>query len=256
VAVRKRPPLAGRLVAALLAAIGVVWAWLASPAGAQDAPVPREAIEQVVRDYLLRHPEVVIEALQRAEAQRREAARQRTRQAVLARRQELLHDPASPVGGNPAGSVTVVEFFDYRCPHCRRMAPVLKALLAEDPGIRLVFKEWPILGPDSVVAARAALAAAHQGRYVDAHDRLMGEPGSLTAARAVRALVELGLEEGRLRVDMERPEVAAALGRVAVLAEALGIDGTPALVVGDELVIGAVDLDTLRALVTRARQGR
>jgi protein-disulfide isomerase len=236
--------------------MGAAWTGLPAPARAEEPATSREAIEEIIRDYLLQHPEVVTESLRRAEEQRRDAAHRRAQEVVRTRREELLHDPGSPVGGNPAGTVTVVEFFDYRCPHCRRMAPVVRALAAEDATVRLVFKEWPILGEESVIAARAALAAAAQGRYVEAHDRLMRASGPLTAPRVVQTLVELGLDEARLRRDMEGPEVAATITRAHALAQTLGLDGTPAFVVGDDVIMGAVDLDTLRTLVARARQGR
>lgn len=240
--------------AALLVALGVATALGAASARGETPAVPREAIEQVIRDYLLSHPELIIESLRRAQAREREAARAQARAAVQAHRQALSHDPGSPVGGNPAGDVTVVEFFDYRCPHCRRMVPVIKALLAEDPRVRLVYKEMPILGEESVVAARAALAARGQGKYAEAHDRLMAESGPLTPAAVVAALAGVGLDPERLRADMDAPEVVTLIRRELALAQALGIDGTPAFVVGTELVIGAVDLGTLRDLINRARR--
>jgi len=243
---------AARSVGVLLLIGGAIG--IAPPEAMAQPAVPREAIEQIIREYILQNPDLVIEALQRAEQQRREAARQRSRDAVQARRSELLQDPASPVGGNAAGDVTVVEFFDYRCPHCKRMAPVLKALVSADPGVRVVYKELPILGEESVIAARGALAALAQGRYIEAHDRLMAEAGPLTADRVVTLLGALGLDAARLRADMARVDPAAAFGPTLSLAEALGIEGTPAFVVGPELVVGAVDIETLRALVRRARQ--
>lgn len=248
-----RPPsMLLRVGAGLLVALTVI---LFGTTGATpQPPVPREAIEQIIREYLIQNPEVIVEALQRAEQQRRETTRQQARDSVQARRPELLQDPGSPVGGNPTGDVTVVEFFDYRCPHCKRMAPVLKALLSLDPDVRIVYKELPILGDESLAAARGALAARAQGRYLEAHDLLMAEAGPLTAPRVVTLLAGLGLDEARLRTDMESSELVSAFGRTFALAQALRIDGTPAFVVGSELVVGAVDLETLRALVLRARQ--
>jgi protein-disulfide isomerase len=225
-----------------------------SPAWAQTPATPREAIEAIIREYLLDHPEVIVESLQRAEQQRIEAARAERRAAVQARRRDLLEDPDSPVGGNAAGDVTVVEFFDYRCPHCRRMAPVVKALLAEDRGVRLVYKELPILGEESVLAARAALAARGQGKYVEAHDRLLTETEPFTRTTVVATLVAIGLDGERLRTDMDAPEITTLIGRELSLAQALRIDGTPAFVIGGELVVGAIDLGTLRELVRRARR--
>jgi protein-disulfide isomerase len=241
-------------VAVLVAALAIPACAGGGVAWAQVPAVPREAIEQVIRDYLLNHPEVIVESLRRAEQQRREATRAQARVAVQAHRQELLQSPDSPVGGNPTGDVTVVEFFDYRCPHCRRMASVIKALLAEDRGVRLVYKEMPILGEESVLAARAALAARAQGKYTEAHARLMAEAGPFTPVGLVATLAAIGLDGDRLRADMDAPEIATLITRELALARALGIDGTPAFVVGGELVVGAVDLGTLRDLVGRARR--
>jgi protein-disulfide isomerase len=240
--------------AVLIAAVAIAVCVGGGTAWAQAPAVPREAIEQVIRDYLLNHPEVIVESLRRAEQQRREATRAQARMAVQAHRQELLRSPDSPVGGNPAGDVTVVEFFDYRCPHCRRMASVIKTLLAEDGGVRLVYKEMPILGEESVLAARAALAARAQGQYAGAHERLMAEAGPFTREGLVATLAAIGLDGNRLRADMDAPEIATLITRELALARALGIDGTPAFVVGAELVVGAVDLGTLRDLVGKARR--
>ena len=240
--------------AALIAALAIAPGLDGSPAGAQAPAIPREAIEEIIREYLLSHPDVIVESLRQAEQRKREAAQAQARAAVQAHRQGLLQDPDSPVGGNPAGDVTVVEFFDYRCPHCRRMVPVIKTLLAEDRGVRLVYKELPFLGEESVLAARVALAARGQGKYVEAHDRLMVEAGPFTRAAVLATLAGIGLEGERLRADMDAPEIGTLIGRELALAQALGINGTPALVVGGELVVGAVDLGTLRDLVSRARR--
>ena len=159
------------------------------------------------------------------------------------------------MGGNPAGDVTVVEFFDYRCPHCRRMAPVIKTLLTEDPRVRLVYKELPILGEESVLAARAALAARGQGKYVGSprpphgRDRAPHEGVGRRDARGDRP------RPGDASAPTwTRPRSATLIGRELALAQALGIDGTPAFVVGGELVVGAVDLGTLRDLISQARR--
>jgi protein-disulfide isomerase len=135
------------------------------------------------------------------------------------------------------------------------MVPVIKALLAGDPQVRLVYKELPVLGEESTIAARAALAARRQGKYAEAHDRLMAETGPLTRDTVLVMLKAIGLDGDRLAADMDGPQVATVIARELALAQALGIDGTPAFVVGDELVVGAVDLATLRELISRARRG-
>jgi protein-disulfide isomerase len=252
-AARRRHPPARRGIG-LVVSLAITFGLGSISARAQAPAVSQEAIESIVREYLLSHPEVIMESLRRAQEREQDASRAQARLAVQTQRQALLQDPESPVGGNPAGDVTIVEFFDYRCPYCRRMAPLVKILLAEDPGLRLVYKELPILGPESVLAARAALAARGQGKYLEAHDLLIGASGPFTPESLVTLLAGIGVDGDRLRADMEAPQIAGLLRRELALAEALRIDGTPAFVVGSELVVGAVDIATLRDLVSKARR--
>ncbi len=244
------------LVTGLVVLIAAMAAGLAGPV-AQAAEPPgelsREAIERIVREYLLEHPEVIMEALQALEERQRTAQRQRASESLNARRSELVGDPATPVGGNPQGDVTVVEFFDYRCGYCKSVAPALKQLVKEDSKVRLVYKEFPILGPESILAARAALAAGGQGKYVALHDALMTASESLTLPVILTIAGQVGLDTARLQKDMESPAILAVIQRNHELAQALGINGTPAFVVGSELVPGAVDLAALKRLVDQAR---
>jgi protein-disulfide isomerase len=232
-----------------LGSLGPAVAWGA------EAPDPpsREAIEQVIREYLKGHPEVVEEALQVLEARRRDEEKRQAREAVRANRDQLLNDVGSPVAGNPQGDVTVVEFFDYRCGYCKGVAPDVQKLLAEDPNVRIVYKEFPILGPESDLAARAALAAHAQGKYLPFHDALMTASGPLTLPAILQLSRAAGLDGARLRADMEKPEIRATIERNRALADTLGITGTPAFVIGAELVPGAVGLHGLKALVSQAR---
>ena len=139
-------------------------------------PEERQAFEGIVRDYLLNNPDVILDVLNILKERQRLAASQQSQQQLVTRREDILNDPGSPVGGNPDGDVTIVEFFDYRCPYCRTVAPRLAQLLEEDEGIRFVYKEWPILGPVSEVASRAALASREQGLYEEFHEALMTYP--------------------------------------------------------------------------------
>lgn len=231
---------------------------LAAPFGAAAAqpftPEQEEAIGRILRRYIEQHPEVVVEAFEAAQAKARAEAEESAKRAIAAKRQELEADPASPVLGNPAGDVTLVEFFDYRCPYCKQVAPTLQALIAEDKRLRVVMKEFPILGKDSVTASRAALAAARQGKYEVFHHALMGLKGQLTEAAIFKAAAAAGLDVERLKSDMERPEIDAQLRANHDLAQALDIRGTPAFVVGGELIPGAVDLATLRNRLAAARK--
>ena len=234
----------------------VAMATLSSAHAQSQSPQPmtREQVEQIVREYLLNNPEIIIEAVQGLEEkQRREAERERGA-ALVAKRDQFINDPDAPVGGNPQGDVTVVEFFDYRCPYCKQMAPALTELLKTDTKLRFVFKELPILGPDSVVAARAALAAHKQGKYVVMHDRLLRHRGGFDEQTIARIAGEIGLDVARLKADMEKPEIAAMLDRNRQLARDLAITGTPAFIVGDKVVPGAVDLQALKNLVADARK--
>src|SRR6516165_3972360 len=144
------------------------------PAGAAEpAPEQRQAVESIIHDYLLQHPEVPIEAIRAAEEKVKTEAGEKAKQALVARRSEIFDDPGTPVGGNPKGDVTLVEFFDYRCPYCKQVQPRLQELLAGDRELRIAYKEFPILGPVSLTAARAALAAKQQGKYEAFHNAMM-----------------------------------------------------------------------------------
>jgi protein-disulfide isomerase len=148
----------------------------------------------------------------------------------------------------------VVEFFDYNCPYCRRAKPEIEALLAADPDVRLVYREWPILGEGSVFAARAALAAREQGLYEDFHWALMGMSGRAEESSVLRIAEDIGLDVAQLRRDMEAPEIDAHIETSMRLAQVLGITGTPSFVIGDALVPGVVDAEQLQTLVTDARE--
>jgi len=213
-----------------------------------------DPFEQRVREYLLKNPEVIMEALQILQQRQRAAEAENLKRTIAERGEEILNDPAAPVGGNPAGSVTVVEFFDYNCPYCRRVAPTVVDLEEADPDLRLVYKEFPILGPGSQFAARAALASRRQGKYVPFHNALMQATEQVTEESVIETAGEVGLDIEQLRADMQAPTIQAAIARNLQLADALGITGTPSFIIGDEVVPGAVDLRTLQSLIARARR--
>jgi protein-disulfide isomerase len=217
-------------------------------------PEQEAAIGRIVRQYLEEHPEAVLQALEAADAKAKAAAAEEAKRAVAAKRRELEADPASPVIGNRKGDVTLVEFFDYRCPYCKQVAPSLDALLGEDKQLRVVMKEFPILGKDSVTAARAALAAERQGKYAPFHLALMALKGPLGDEALYKAAAAVGLDVDRLKSDMALPEIEAQLRTNHALARALDIRGTPAFVIGGELIPGAVDIATLRRKIAAARK--
>ncbi|MGH6977022.1 MAG: thioredoxin domain-containing protein, partial [Stellaceae bacterium] len=143
---------------AALIALAVALAGPAPAAAQSFSPAQKQQIDRLIHDYLQQHPEAVTDALKAAQQQADDAKAAAAKQTIAARRNELLHDPNSVVAGNPNGDVTLVEFFDYRCPYCKAIEPSLEALIKEDGNLRVVYKEFPILGPTSVVASRAAIA--------------------------------------------------------------------------------------------------
>jgi protein-disulfide isomerase len=228
---------------------------LCTAARAGEAPdaARRQEIETVVREYLRAHPEVVLEALQEMERKEQERQRAQRVEAIRAHLAQLTQDPGSPVGGNPQGRVTIVEFFDYQCGYCKRQVGELKKLLQADGDVRLVYKDLPILGPPSVFAARAALAARKQGKHEALHDALMATNEPLTEEIVLKAATQSGLDIARLQKDMADPSVSEALDRNFQLQRALTIEGTPALIVGTEFIPGAASVETLKGLVARTR---
>jgi protein-disulfide isomerase len=238
----------------LFALLLLVLAPLPAAAAEPFTPAQEEAIGRILREYLEKHPEAILEALEAAEAKAKEEAARNAQAALGAKKRELEQDPASPVLGNPKGDVTLVEFFDYRCPYCKQVSPTLQALAAEDKQLRIVMKELPILGKDSLTAARAALAAERQGKYAAFHHALMGLKGQLSEDAVLKTAAAVGLDLDRLEADKGRPEIEAQIRATYELAQALGIRGTPAFVVGGELIAGAVDLATLRRKIAGARK--
>ncbi len=248
------------ILARILGAVLAVLVLGAAPApAAEDALSLRQkrAVEEVVREYLRRNPEILLEAIAAVRAKRDAERQAKVQRNLVSLRNELENDPASPVGGNPRGNVTIVEFFDYQCPYCKRVFPSVQKLLESDGNIRYVFKEFPILGPQSVVAARAALAVwkLDKDKYVSFHTALMQTKGRLGEQRILNIAAEIGLDVERLRAAMADPGIDKALARNFELAKALEINGTPGFVIGDRVVPGAVDLETLTALVSQARKG-
>jgi protein-disulfide isomerase len=246
-----------RLVGSFIACAIAVWLGFSGQGVAQSSvPVEQERIEQIVHDYLLKHPEVIVEALQAAEAKDKQKQEEASRAAIAEKRKELLDDATAPTGGNPKGDVTVVEFFDYRCPYCKRVEPSVEALLKEDAQLRIVYKEFPILGPPSVFAAHVAFAALKQGKYERFHTAMMATKGEseITENVVLKVAADAGLDVAQVKTDMTAPEIEQIIKRNYELADALGIRGTPAFVIGDTLIPGAADLPTLKQTIAAARK--
>jgi protein-disulfide isomerase len=229
---------------------------VAAPTRAADALTPeqKQAVEAVIHDYFLKNPEFMVEVLRAAEAKIKQDRATDARQAIATYRKELLADATSPVGGNREGDVTIVEFFDYRCPYCKQVEPAIEALVKEDPKIRIVYKEFPVLGAESVYASRMALAAAKQDKYFAFHDAMMSTKGQITEKVILQVAAAAGIDLAKAKADMNDAAIKDIIRHNYTLAEALDINGTPAFVIGDTLVPGATGIEDLKKLVAEARK--
>lgn len=248
-----------RLRAAIVSIVcaGALAVAAAIPAAAVS-PSERSEIEKIIREYLLQNPEVLRDAM--IELQRRQtAAEAKERADAVAKNRALIFDsPRGVVVGNPAGDVAVVEFFDYNCGYCKRAMADMDALLKADPKLKFVMKEFPVLGPSSLDAAKVSVAVRMQDKdgtkYLDFHRRLLGGRGEANRERALAAAKQAGLDMAQIERDLKSEEIEATLLESMVLADALGISGTPSYVIGDEVVPGAVGLQALGRRIEAVRK--
>jgi protein-disulfide isomerase len=220
----------------------------------------RGEIEKIVREYLLSHPEVLEEVS--AELSKRQSAAEALKHeaAVAKNAQAIFSSPRGVLIGNKDGDVSFVEFFDYNCGYCKRAMTDMLELMKSDPKLKVVLKEFPVLGPGSVEAAQVAVAVRMQDptgkKYLDFHQKLLGGRGQADKARAMAAAKEAGADMTRLEKDLTSPEVRATLEENFRLAEEMGMNGTPSYVIGKQVVIGAVGVDSLREKIGVARCGK
>ncbi|WP_166434135.1 DsbA family protein [Roseovarius spongiae] len=219
---------------------------------AQDLSDAR--IKELALEAIRENPQIIMEAVQLLEQEQAATQAEAAADVLKNQRQLLERDPNAPVLGNPEGDVTVVEFFDYNCPYCKRAMSEVQGLLDADQDVRLVYREWPILSEGSVFAAKAALAAREQGKYEEFHWALMGMEERAEEASVMRLAEEIGLDIEQLRTDMDAPEVQEHIDESMRLSQALGFNGTPSFVIGDDLVPGFVEQDQLEALVDKTRE--
>ncbi|MGE0213467.1 MAG: DsbA family protein [Parvibaculaceae bacterium] len=212
----------------------------------------REELGQIVREYLLKNPEVLREAFQALEKKTQDAEAAAAQSAISQHAKEIFRGEGDLVAGNPDGKITMVEFFDYNCGYCKRSVPDITKLMEANKDLRLVFKEWPILGPGSTYAAKAAMASRKQGKYWEFHVALLSER-SLDEEKVMKVAQGLGLDVEKLKADMQDSEIQKILDRNTKTAEALGIQGTPAFLVDDQLFPGAVGYDALTEAVAKVR---
>ena len=228
-------------------------AMLVIPFMAAADELTEDRIKELVLEAIRENPGIVFEAAQLFEEQQQANQALVAAQVLATEREALERDPNAPVLGNPDGDVTVVEFFDYNCPYCRRVKPHMEALLATDPNVRVVYREWPILGEGSVFAARAALASRNQGKYEEFHWAMMELSGRAEEASVMRAAEDIGLDVVQLRRDMNAPEIDEHIATSMRLSRAMGFSGTPSFVIGDSLAPGLIDADQMISLVNQAR---
>jgi protein-disulfide isomerase len=216
----------------------------------------RKEVEAVIQDYILKNPEVLMRAIQTYQVKAQAAKSERAKKNLTSLTSELSHNAGSPVIGNPAGDITIVEFFDYRCGYCKRVFPTIQALLEEDGNIRYVLKELPILGPDSLFASQAALAVWNTTpeKYLPFHAALMASRGSLNAEKIFTIADDLGLNKDVITKGMKNESVNNELNKNAELSERLDITGTPAFIIGDQLSPGAISMQEIKRMVALARK--
>ena len=231
----------------------------ALPAAAQDfSAAQRGEIEKIIKEYLIRHPEVLQEAMAELEKKQQLAETEKARSAIKNHSDALFNSPRQVVLGNPQGDVTFVEFFDYNCGYCKRALTDMVEIMGKDPKLKVVLKEFPVLGPGSVEAAQVAVAVRMQDKtgkkYLEFHQKLLGGRGQVDKAKALAAAKEIGLDMARLDKDLKSDEIGKTLEESMKLAEALGLNGTPSYVIGNDVVIGAVGQAALSQKIQAARQ--
>ncbi|NDW05292.1 DsbA family protein [Jiella pacifica] len=231
-----------------------------APARAQDQAKSFDAkqtseIEAIVRNYLVTHPEVLVEAINALEAKRTAEAAASQKDAITENAASIFSTPEGTALGNSQGDVTVVEFFDYNCGYCKHALSDMDTLLKADPNVRFILKEIPVLGPQSTEASRVSLAfrSLKPEAYGDFHRKLLASRGTADEARAIAVAAEFGVDAGALKAAMASPEIAADIAKDKEVAEALGVNGTPSYVIEDTVLPGAVGIDNLQAAIANVR---
>jgi len=222
----------------------------AAPVAAAEEGMTKEAVQKIVHDYIMEHPDVILDAVNQYQQKSME---EKQKAAVETNREFLFSDERSPVIGNPKGDVTIVEFFDYNCGYCKRVLPAVQELIKEDKGLKVVFKDIPILGPSSETAAKWALAAQRHNKYFEFHQALMSHKGPITDETLTKVATDLELDPARLKKDAETTDVLLQIERNRSLFSQMGFGGTPAFIIGEEIVPGAVSKDEMQKLIQQAR---
>jgi len=248
------PALAAAAVTAVALSLAALAPALAEGEKAPLSPDQEKRVQELVKEYILANPEIILEAVQTLRKKQEEAQKKAAEEALKSKRADLQGATDLPVAGNPKGDVTIVEFMDYRCGYCKGVQPTLDQVIRQDGKIRYVLKEFPILGPASRTASMAAIAAHKQGKYLAFHAALMAYPNNLTDEVIFALARQVGLDIAKLKDDMKAPEVEALIEKTHKLAQDLGINGTPGFIIGDQIVPGAVGADELKKKIAEARK--
>ncbi|QLH43991.1 MAG: DsbA family protein [Coxiellaceae bacterium] len=216
-------------------------------------------IEDIVHSYLVKNPQVLVEAANSLQQQQMSQMEKTASKAIAKNAKDIFNSPGSPVMGNPQGDVTLVEFMDYQCGHCKDMGPVLDALIKSDGQLRVVIKEFPIFGPDSEFASRAALASQKQGKFTAFHLALLADRNRLNKDEVLKVAQKVGIDTQKLQQDMNDPAIDAQLKENVRLAQELGLIGTPAIVIGNKsgsktaFIPGTASKDNLIQVIKQTR---
>jgi protein-disulfide isomerase len=249
--------IAGPIAAAMLLASPL--AASAQSSSAQSfSPDQRHEIEDIVKNYLIAHPEIIQDAQAALDKRQQEAEATKARTAIKKDSATLFNSPHQVVLGNPNGKVTMVEFFDYNCPHCKDAVSDMVNLLNKDHNLKFVLKEFPILAQGSVDAAHVAVAVRMQdptgAKYLAFHQKLFSTRGMVDQARALEVAKDVGCDMARIGKDMNSPEAQATIDEDMKLADAIGVDGTPSYVIGDQLIVGAIGFDKLQQQIAASEK--
>ena len=241
--------------ASCLIALPVLAQAPAAPVVAANAPVTRDQIPQLVREALINDPTILKDAVEKMQAKQEEDSQKQAKEGIIKNKDKLFADVNSPVVGAADADVTVVEFFDYHCGYCKKILPDILQLIEKDKKVRVVFKEFPILSEDSALASRAAIAVNRiaKEKYLDFHKAMFAMKGKFAEKDIFAEAKKLGIDSAKLKAEMAKPEIDAELDKNRKLAADLGVRGTPAVIIGEEFMPGAVPYETMQKAVDATR---
>jgi protein-disulfide isomerase len=237
-----------RIIAVSVAA-ALAFATMAPASAAEFTPAQKDEIGEIVKDYLVQHPDVLRQALDALDKHEKDQAAEAREKIISDQSDALFSSAHQATVGNPKGTATLVEFFDYNCHYCKGALPDIAHLMQADPNLKVVLKDFPVLGPGSVEAAKVAIGVRNQltgDKFWQFHQKLLGMHGPVGKTEALAVAKEMGVDMDRLNKDMASPEVLASIEEVMHMADALQINGTPSFVVGQDVVVGAVGYDELK----------